>query len=139
MSSRRPIVLYWDSSAVLSALVHETHSQETLRRLRAPGHHLISSLALAETHAVLSRMCRDGLLSEEELPQVRANLAAGPWEKVSVTPDTELVPALADRHRLRGADLWHLALAVSLSRDLPELRLLTWDAQLRTAATTEGL
>lgn len=139
MSPRRPLVLYWDSSAVLSALLQESHSREALKRLRAPGHHLISSLALTETHAVLSRMWRDGLLGEEELPLVRANLAAGPWEKVSATPDTELVPALADRHRLRGADLWHLALAVSLSRDLPELRFLTWDAQLRTAATAEGL
>jgi len=55
MSSRRPTVLYWDSSAVLSALMQEVHSRETLRQLRAPCHHLVSSLALAETHAVLSR------------------------------------------------------------------------------------
>jgi len=124
---------------VLSSLVREGHSQETLRRLGAPGHHLIASLALVETHAVLSRMRRDNLLVEDELLQLRANLAAGPWEKVTAVPDAELVPALADRHRLRGADLWHLSLAVSLSRDLPELRILTWDAQLRTAATAEGL
>jgi predicted nucleic acid-binding protein len=100
---------------------------------------LISSLALVETHAVLARMRRDDLLVEDELLQLRANLAAGPWEKVAAIPDTELVPALADRHRLRGADLWHLSLAVSLSRDLPELRILTWDTQLRMAATAEGL
>lgn len=124
---------------MLSALVHERHSQETLRQLRSHGHHLISSLALAETHAVLSRMHRDGLLGEDELHQVRANLAAGPWEKVSAIPDAVLVPALADRHRLRGADLWHLSLAASLGRDLPELRFLTWDAHLRTAAAAEGL
>jgi len=100
---------------------------------------LISSLALVETLAVLSRMRRDNLLVEDELLQLRANLAAGPWEKVAAIPDMGLVPTLADRHHLRGADLWHLSLAVSLGRDLPELRILTWDVQLRTAATAEGL
>ncbi|MGH2424940.1 MAG: hypothetical protein ACRDF1_01465 [bacterium] len=39
---------------------------------------------------------------------------------------------------LRGADLWHLCTAKSLQSELPELRILTFDARLATAARGEG-
>ncbi|MGC8486111.1 MAG: hypothetical protein ACP5O6_10865, partial [Candidatus Baltobacteraceae bacterium] len=45
----------------------------------------------------------------------------------------------AARYPLRGADLWHLALAVDLAEELPELRLLTFDSVLDAAARAEGL
>jgi hypothetical protein len=40
---------------------------------------------------------------------------------------------------LRGADLWHLALAKTLQADLPELGLVTFDEALAEAAVGEGL
>ncbi len=46
---------------------------------------------------------------------------------------------LAARWRLRGAGVWHLAVAKTLQRDLPELTMATYDAALRAAAMGEGL
>lgn len=54
-------------------------------------------------------------------------------------PDWTCFPQLAERQRLRGADLWHLALALTLRQDLPELVLLTFDDTLQTAAVAEGI
>ena len=43
------------------------------------------------------------------------------------------------KHSLRGADLWHLAAAMTLKRELPELWLMTFDQRLKTAAELEGI
>ncbi len=37
------------------------------------------------------------------------------------------------------ADLWHLALASTLTEDLPELKILTFDDRLAEAAAGEAL
>lgn len=44
-------VLYWDTSAVLSALLQDGHTQEAPAWLEPKNTHLISSLAGAEFHA----------------------------------------------------------------------------------------
>ncbi|MHB8762796.1 MAG: hypothetical protein ACYDA8_00410 [Deferrisomatales bacterium] len=54
-------------------------------------------------------------------------------------PEAPACASLSRRHRLRGADLWHLAAAVTLRERLPDLCLITFDAALREAAETEGL
>lgn len=136
---RGAAILYWDASAVLAALLRERRTPEALRRSRTPGPHLLSSLGTAEVQAVLSRMHAGGVLDKAELRQVRAELHAGPWEAVHAVPAGDDLASLADNHTLRGADLWHLALAKMLQRELPELRLFTFDARLRGAAEAEGL
>jgi len=69
----------------------------------------------------------------------RAHLDEGYWQFIATAPAFEIVPALAQRWALRGADLWHLSLAMTLRAQLPELRLLTFDIQLAEAAAGEGL
>lgn len=49
------------------------------------------------------------------------------------------VKALASKWPLRGADLWHLAAAKTLQKDLPELTVLTFDNRLYVAALGEKL
>ena len=49
------------------------------------------------------------------------------------------VKALASKWPLRGADLWHLATAKTLQKDLPELTVLTFDNRLYVAALGEKL
>jgi hypothetical protein len=61
------------------------------------------------------------------------------WRQLNGLPDHGVVAALSRKWPLRGADLWHLALAVSLQEELPELRLVSFDDQLREAAAGEGL
>lgn len=63
----------------------------------------------------------------------------GPWTYIASAPRLEITRALAQSWRLRGADLWHLALAKSLSERLPGLQMLTFDTALAEAAAGEGL
>jgi hypothetical protein len=50
-----------------------------------------------------------------------------------------VIDALAAQSPLRGADLWHLASVSTLTRQLPEVRLFSFDARLTTAAAAVGL
>jgi predicted nucleic acid-binding protein len=49
------------------------------------------------------------------------------------------IKALASQRPLRGADLWHLATAITLQKDIPELVLLTFDKKLKLAAKERKL
>lgn len=132
-------VVYWDASAVLSALIRDTHSARASSVARRAGTHLMSTLAYAEVAAVIARLER-----KQELPNVLAEssrelLREGPWRRLVLQPDWANIDAQAVRWPLRGADLWHLATAVTLTRELPELRVLTFDSRLAAACGELGL
>ena len=55
--------LYWDSSAILSALLEDAHSAVAVRHARRTGLHLVSSLGWSEVSAVLTRMGRERYLT----------------------------------------------------------------------------
>ena len=132
-------VLYWDASAVLSLLFHDSHSESAAAKLQTDSAHLMSSLAWVETYAVIERVRRTGAAAEEQITDACEKLDRVPWHRIATLPDWSLPRALARRWRLRGADLWHLSLAKTLQRDLPELEMLTYDTALREAAAGEGL
>lgn len=132
-------ILYWDASAVLSALLEETHSADAVARSRSRGLHLLSSLTWTEVHAVLARFERERALSHVLVEAAREALGAGPWRRVTIAPEWKRVRTLASKWALSGVDLWHLAAATSLKEDLPELRLLSYDTRLAAAAHGEGL
>ena len=136
---RQPLILYWDASAILSALVQDTHSRVAARWSARDGLHLVSTLGWAETTAVLHRLAGENHLTKVLLDSALESLAAGPWRLIQRGPDQDSIDSLAVRHALRGADLWHLAQAHSLLGELPGLKMLTFDRRLRTAAESEGL
>ncbi len=131
--------IYWDSSAVLSALLQDRYSKDAVARSTDGGLHLLSSLTWAETHAVLARIERERVLTRVLVNAAREALDTGPWRRVTISPEWKRMRALASRWPLRGSDLWHLASAMSLKDDLPELQLLSYDARLAAAAEGEGL
>lgn len=137
--SPRSTVTYWDASAVLSALFQDSHSDVALDWLRMPGIHLLPSLSWAEVRAVISRIRREGVLTDLLVASAIETLETGPWCLTSVSPGWDVVKRLASEWPLRGADLWHLAAAKSLQEQLPELILLTFDSRLHDAADGEGL
>jgi len=94
---------------------------------------------LAETHAVINRVARERLLADVLIKAALDALADGPWRYINISPDQREIVKLAAKWSLRGADLWHLAMAITLQRDLPELSLLTFDNRLQTAAQGEKL
>jgi predicted nucleic acid-binding protein len=136
---RQPLILYWDASAILSALVQDTHSKVAARWSGHEGLHLVSTLGWAETTAVLHRLADEGHFTNVLLDSALESLAAGPWRLVQRGPDRVAIDSLAARHSLRGADLWHLAQVRTLLGELPSLKILTFDRRLREAAGSEGL
>ncbi len=133
-------VVYWDASALVSMVFEDGRSAEA-RRVAGDrtASQFVSSLALAEVHAVLGRLLREGIVKPEQLRVAHARLVDGPWRMTKVHPDADRLGDLALRHPLRGADLWHLGAALALAELLPGLRLLTFDERLVAAATAEGI
>lgn len=131
--------LYWDTSAVISSLFEDRHSQEASVWSSAEVTSLLSSLAYAETCAVIARMEREEVISVVAARRARSSLTEGPWRRLMLPPDWTAIESLAGRWRLRGADLWHLATTVTLRRQVPDLVMLSFDAQLMGAAAALGL
>jgi predicted nucleic acid-binding protein len=132
-------VIYWDASAVLSVLIRDAHSARASAVARRAVTHLMSTLAYAEVVAVIARLERD-----RDLPAVLADasrelLRDGPWRRLLLQPDWVNIDDLASRCPLRGTDLWHLATALTLTRELPEVRVLTFDNRLAAASAGVGL
>jgi len=138
--SQPSLVLYWDASAVLSLLFDDCHNAAALEWWHRQGSvHLLSTLAYVETSAVIARLVREKALPDLLAREAQQHLAAWPWRRTTAQPLWETVGPLGTRWPLRGADLWHLACAVTLRRQLPELQLLTFDSKLLEAARGEGL
>jgi predicted nucleic acid-binding protein len=137
--NNNPVVVYWDASAVLSALFKDKHSEEAINWSHREGVHLISSLSCAEVYAVISRIRREGLLADVLINAAYESLEEGPWRRLYLMPDWDGFKALSQKWPLRGADLWHLTTAKTLQKRIPESYLLTFDNRLMAAAMGEGL
>ena len=139
MSTEVTSAIYWDSSAILSALFRDEHSDEAGRRARGSAVHFLSTLAWAEVLAVIARVERERALAKVLAAAAREALEGGPWRRLNAAPDWKVVRDLSSKWPLRGADLWHLAVAKSLRSEVPELTILSFDAHLVAAAKGEGL
>lgn len=137
--TQRSNIVYWDASAVLSALFKDEHSATAWKLAREDGIHLLSSLAAAEVHAVIARIEREAVLADVLIAAARDAFASGPWRPLHMQPSWRLFQECAVRWPLRGTDLWHLALAKTVRQELPEVRLLTFDRRLAVAAAGEKL
>lgn len=138
-SSRNNVVIYWDASAILSALIKDAHSKQAHQWLSKEGAHLLSTLAYAETLAVLSRMRRERVISSVLIEAAIETIESGPWRRLVIGPTWNLMISLSKRWFLRGADLWHLAVAKQVHEHLPEVKVLTFDDRLKVAAQGEGI
>ena len=133
-------VVYWDASAILSVVVRNAHTEGARGWYRQDAVHLISTLALAETCAVLAELERGGTLTDAQAAEAKDVILAPPFQRTSLSPSWDDLRSLSMLHSLRGADLWHLSLARALkSKYFPEIRLLTYDTRLKAAATREDL
>ncbi len=139
MRPAAPPVIYWDASGVLPVLFRDAHSDEAHAWVRRDAIHLLSGLALAEVHAVISRIRRERRLADVLVDAALEVMETGPWRRIHVAPAERWIRSLARSWPLRGADLWHLALARTMQQELPELTLLTFDSRLAAAARGEGL
>ena len=132
-------VVYWDASAVVSALVRDAHSERAVATAEQPLVHLISTLAHAEAVATITRAQSLRRIDARRAKAARRLLRHGPWRRLMLQPDWVVIDTLAARLPLRGADLWHLASVSTLTRQLPEVRLFSFDERLAEAAAALGL
>lgn len=132
-------VLYWDTSALLSYFFKDHHSISAQQWGETEAVHLLSSLAYTESCAVLARMTREKIIDRNLAKTIHTAIESGPWRPLNGLPERKTISRLSRKWPLRGADLWHLALAVSLQNELPEIRVLTFDKQLLEATIGEGL
>lgn len=132
-------VLYCDASAILSSLFTDPHSALAKVWIEKTGLHLISTLAYTETCAVIGRLKTEGHVTDTIIQAAFDMLNQGPWRFTTAWPEWKTVRSLSTKWPLRGADLWHLATAISLRSRLPELSILTFDRKLQSAVDGEGL
>ncbi|HED24636.1 MAG TPA: PIN domain-containing protein [Firmicutes bacterium] len=137
--SEKQAVIYWDSTALLSYLFKDNHSEEILERARSRGVHLLTTLAAAEVYTVISRIHRERVLPDVMIDSLFEMLERGPWSRLNIVPDRLALKELARRWPLRGSGLWHLATALTLQREFPELMILTLDEDLARASRGEKL
>ncbi|SPD72779.1 conserved hypothetical protein [uncultured Desulfobacterium sp.] len=139
MSGDADKVIYWDASAILSTLFTDKHSAEAKIWVQKEYIHLVSTLAYSETCSVIARLNREAHLSDILIKTAFKMLEEGPWSFTRAWPEWETVRTLSNKWSLCGAGLWHLATAINLKEQLPELFLLTFDLRLQDAADGEGL
>jgi predicted nucleic acid-binding protein len=132
-------LVYWDASAILSVLTPDDHTEQAVATVEMEAIHVVSSLADAEVAAVLGRSVRRQLLDRATANQALDRLERPPWRRSTVTPRPEVVRAMSRRHALRGADLWHVAAAITLSLDVGEVIVASFDTELTAAASAEGI
>jgi predicted nucleic acid-binding protein len=132
-------VIYWDSTALLSYLIRDSHSDQTQARAKQKGVHLLTTLAIAEVYTVLSRIQRENVLPDLVVESLFEILESGPWSRLNIGPDSMAMREIACRWPLRGSRLWHLATAKTLQREFPELMILTYDRELARASEGESL
>ena len=138
MKSKEQIAIYWDASAILSIIFQDTNSRFALKWAESGAVHFVSTLAYAEVCAVLARMNKLKVLSDVLISVGYDLLNRGPWRRTSVNPEWSTLQVTSELRSLRGADLWHLATALKLRSDFPELVLLTFDKKLDKAAKQEN-
>ncbi len=129
------LILYWDTSAVISLLAEDIHTVKAMSVLRQSSVRLLSSLTIAETFAVLSRS-GDGAIASKKHTLLK-DISSGLWHLAHLVPHRETLASLSNVHSLRGADLWHLGLVADLKSEIGELRMITFDRNLAEAARQE--
>ncbi|MFO7952655.1 MAG: type II toxin-antitoxin system VapC family toxin [Bacillota bacterium] len=135
----RLAVIYWDSSALLSYLFRDEHSDLVKEKARQKGVHLLTTLTIAEAYTFISRVQRENLLPDFLIESLFDVLETGPWRRLNIVPDNLALRELARKWPLRGSGLWHLATAKTLQREFPELMILTFDRELAQASKGERL
>ncbi|HSF43700.1 MAG TPA: PIN domain-containing protein [Thermoanaerobaculia bacterium] len=120
---------YVDSSCMVSVAVGEPGHRELMARLSRFDQLFSSNLLEAELRSVLVREGGEGVLRN-------------PWSWfLWVFPYRTLTPeirSILDFGYLKGADLWHLACALFLSRKVDRLSFLTLDRQQGDIARSLG-
>ena len=125
-----PLIAYVDTSAVLAVAFQEQEWETIAHRLAGFPVRLSSNLLEAETRSTYQR---EGLAFDDAIVSsigwVHPNRSLGP----------EMAKALSAGGYLKGADLWHIAVALYVDETvLTNIAFITLDNRQRTVAAGLG-
>jgi predicted nucleic acid-binding protein len=131
---------YFETSALVKLFLEEPGADEARDLWDEADLVSISLIAYPEARSALASAQRSSRLSAEELVDAKRKLNRL-WTQTQVIDFDEAVAVsageAAESFALRGYDAVHLATAMTLRDD--SLLVVTWDADLRTAALNAGL
>jgi hypothetical protein len=93
------------------------------------------TIGIREAKAQLSRLVSE---AERGTDSARELVRVGSWRRLALQPDWARIDELATQWPVPGAHLWHFAVASTLRRELPELRMITFDSRLAAATASMG-
>lgn len=130
--------IFFDTSAFVKRYIEEPGSEDVLNLCRQADDLLLSIICLPEMISALSRLVREGSISEDAYRQIKDLIAAdlNDVEICNLTPDIiQLAIKCLENNSLRAMDALHLACALSLQPDL----FISSDRRQIGAAQKEGL
>ena len=89
---------------IVSVLFHDDRSTDAMTIANMPATHVMSSLAWAETHAVIARIERERALANALVDAARETLSRGPWRRLMLDPDGTIVARLTRAWPLLSRD-----------------------------------
>ncbi len=133
---------FWDSSAVASLLVEDSHSRRAREIYRDDPNFLVWWSTAVECTSAIARLERSGQLDGSKVKLAFDRLAAASREWQEIEP-VETIRAQARRllrlHPLTAADALQLAAAVAACDfRTPDITFVCFDKRLTDAAEREG-
>lgn len=136
------MIVYAESSAVLSWLLGEPSGPAVRRILEAADFVVASDLTLVECDRAFHRARSLGKLSAEKFAELRSELARVASSWILLRLSDEIVARARDtfpEEPIRSLDALHLASALNTAALIPETSILTHDERVRRCALALGL
>jgi predicted nucleic acid-binding protein len=135
-------VNYWDSSALVTLFVEQTHTEKYLAKAEEDPQMLTAWHAVSECASAFCRLRRETLITELELNNllIRLEEQSGNWFIITPAKRLERLTLRALRvHPLRAMDAIHLAAAcLARNEEGPPMDFYSEDVRLLEAAAKEG-
>ncbi len=135
-------VVYLESSAVLQWLLGQSGAADVRNTIDRAEIVLSSMLTLTESERVLLRTESHGAITGGDAQRLRGmlNRAQASWTRMRVSDEVLARAARAfPVEPVRTLDAIHLATALEFASTFPDLRVLSFDARVRSNAEALGL
>jgi uncharacterized protein len=134
-------VRFWDSSALVTLVLEQPRSAESLALARADGDMVVWWGSAIECASAIARLHRELILDDLAERTARALLAELRASWYEIQPGTAVrdqAMRLVRMHPLRAADALQLSAALEWSGSAADGVFITYDERLRDAASREG-
>lgn len=129
--------LYLDTSALIKLYLAEPGRIDVVEAVRSASKVTTSMIAYAEARSAFSRRHREAALTDEQHSNVVQAFDVNwrTFDRIPVLDDIAYSAGeLAHQLGLRGFDALHVASAIWMQRNLPDLAFFTYDTRLLEAA-----